>query len=79
MRTFESEDLYDVAKNTSLGINTNTIALDKNSDIILYDKQQLRQYLQPLVDHSVTTIAPPIVMILEVDNNSGIVISQFLR
>ena len=64
-----------MAKNTSFSINT--VALDKNLDPILYDKQQLRQYSQTLADHGMTAIAPTIFMLLEVGNNGDVVPSSY--
>ncbi|KAL7530774.1 hypothetical protein ACHAXR_003667 [Thalassiosira sp. AJA248-18] len=72
---FDWEDLYFVANSTSFGINT--FALDKNLNTILYSKQQLRLYLQKLVDGGVTAIAPAIFMLLEVNKWGNIVPSPY--
>jgi len=73
---FEWDDLYYVAK-TPFGLNT--FALDKNWLALTYTKHQLQNYLQPLVDHGVTAVAPSISMLLEVDKENKLVPTLYAK
>ena len=71
------EDLYYVTENTKFGMNS--FALDKKLETLMYTKDELRNYLQPLVDHGVPAVAPTIFMLLDVNDRGNIVPSPYAQ